>query len=155
MTVNIQHAQYGWLTSASVFTVFLAIVVAHGTPAHAHRQSTAPRVKLDLKTSTDRSGFYCNLRALGSAERDRLRQLAEKLKAARLETKELPDGYAFRLNTELVSISDLAEWISSERKCCPFFDFEIELQRDRGPLWLKLRGPEGVKEFLRHEFATR
>jgi hypothetical protein len=155
MTVNIQHTQYGWLASASVFAVLLAIVVANETHAHAHLQSTVPRVNPGLKTSSDQSGFYCNLRALGSAERERLRQLAESLRAATLETKELPDGYAFRLNTELVSIGDSAEWISSERKCCPFFDFEIELQRDRGPLWLKLRGPEGVKAFMRHELGTR
>lgn len=62
--------------------------------------------------------------------------------AAALETKELPDGYAFRLKSETVSLPDLAEWISAERKCCPFFGFEIELQRDRGPLGLKLKGTE-------------
>jgi len=26
-----------------------------------------------------------------------------------------------------------------------FFDFEVELQRDNGPLWLKLKGKDGVK----------
>jgi hypothetical protein len=81
-----------------------------------------------------------------------LHELVQKLKNARIETEELPDGYAFRLKTEQVSLNELAEYVTSERKCCPFFDFEIELKREGGPLWLRLRGKEGVKAFMRHEF---
>jgi len=153
--VNIHQAQYNWLASASLFATILAVVVVNGLSAHARQQSAAPAVKLESKTPADQSGFYCNLKALNPAERERLHQLTEKIKMARTETKELPDGYAFRLQTEQVSIGELAEFVSSERKCCPFFDFEIELQRDGGPLWLKLRGKEGVKEFMRHEFGMQ
>jgi hypothetical protein len=153
--VNIHQAQYNWLTAASVFTAIFAVVVVNGLSADAHQQSTAPAVKLESKAPTNQTGFYCNLKALNPAERERLHQLTEKIKMARTETKELPDGYAFRLQTEQVSIGELAEYVSSERKCCPFFDFEIELQHDGGPLWLKLRGKEGVKEFMRHEFGMQ
>ncbi len=104
---------------------------------------------------TENSGFYCNLNALSPTERARHRELSSELVAARIETKELPDGYAFRLQSETVSVADLAEWVSAESKCCPFFDFEIELQRDNGPLWLKLRGKDGVKQFIVSEFHLR
>jgi hypothetical protein len=98
------------------------------------------------------SGFYCNTKALSKTERERYNQLTDKFRQARIETKELKNGYAFRLKSEAVSVAELAEWISAERKCCPFFGFEIELQRNGGPLWLKLRGAEGIKAFIRAEF---
>lgn len=101
---------------------------------------------------TQPSGLYCNAKALNKTERERYNQLTHKFRQARIETKELSDGYEFRLNSETVSITELAEWISAERKCCPFFGFEIELQRNNGPLWLKLRGADGVKAFIRGEF---
>jgi hypothetical protein len=85
-------------------------------------------------------------------ERERYNQLTRMLANARVETKELPDGYAFRLKSEVIAVSEVAEWISMERRCCPFFGFEIALERDNGPLWLKLRGSAGVKVFIRAEF---
>lgn len=151
--MNIHQLQYNWFNSASLFVAMFAVIVVNGISAHAHQQSTVPATKLEAKASADQSGFYCNLKALTPEERARLHQITEKIKGARIETKELTDGYAFRLQAEQVSLSELAEYVSSERKCCPFFDFEIELQRDGGPLWLKLRGKEGVKEFMRHEFG--
>ncbi len=99
--------------------------------------------------------FHCDLKVFSKVERDRHKQLSHKLAEARGETRELPDGYAFRLQGEIVSLLDLAEWITYERRCCPFFDFEIELQRDGGPLWLKLRGREEIKQFIRFEFGIR
>ncbi len=100
-------------------------------------------------------GFYCNMNAINSADRERHNSLMRKLEAARIEIRELPDGYAFRLRNESVSLAELGEWISYESKCCPFFDFEIQLERDNGPLWLKLKGKEGIKPFIRAEFGIR
>ena len=153
--MNVHQVRFNWFSSASLFASIFAVVVVNGISAHAHRQRSAPLAKLESKASADQSGFYCNLKALSPAERERLHQLVEKLKAARMVTRELTDGYAFRLQTEQVSIGELAEYVSSERKCCPFFDFEIEVQRDGGPLWLRLKGKEGVKEFMRHEFEIQ
>jgi hypothetical protein len=45
-----------------------------------------------------------------------------------------------------------AEWVSLERKCCPFLAFEIEQPKDQGPVWLRITGPEGVKAFIEEEF---
>jgi hypothetical protein len=105
-----------------------------------------------MKMTDTQNGFYCNTEALNKTERERYNQLTGKLATARVETKELPDGYAFRLKSEVIALSEVAEWISWERKCCPFFGFEIALERHNGPLWLKLRGTDGVKIFIRAEF---
>ena len=153
--MNIHQVQYNWFSSASIFMAMFAVTVVNGFSAHANQQRSVPAARLEAKAPADQSGFYCNLKALTPEERTRLHQVTEKIKAARIETKELTDGYAFRLQAEQVSLGELAEYISSERKCCPFFDFEIEVQRDGGPLWLKLRGKEGVKDFMRHEFEIQ
>jgi len=57
-----------------------------------------------------------------------------------------PDGYAFRFDGEM--FDDIARYVSNERKCCPFLDFVIEVASDGGPLWLRLTGPSGTREFL-------
>ncbi|MEJ7759366.1 MAG: hypothetical protein WKF55_07205 [Gemmatimonadaceae bacterium] len=57
-----------------------------------------------------------------------------------------PDGYAFRFDSE--NFDDIARYVSNERKCCPFLNFVIEVASDGGPLWLRLTGPSGTREFL-------
>lgn len=103
--------------------------------------------------TTEVTGFYCNMGALSSAERARYKVLAEKLKSANVARKEEANGYAFRIDTVEASLVDVAEWVNFEKRCCPFFDFEISLQREGGPLWLKVSGREGVKQFISHEFG--
>lgn len=152
--MKMHRVQHNLITLAMLFVAIVAVVGASriSTHAGARLQTTNPQRQAASKTSKDRSSFYCNLKALSPTERGRLHELVQKLQNARIETEELPDGYAFRLQTEQVSLGELAEYVTSERKCCPFFDFEIELKREGGPLWLRLRGIQGVKSFMRHEF---
>jgi hypothetical protein len=98
--------------------------------------------------------FFCNLAALSPAERAKHEQLGKTIWAAHAGTKELEDGYAFQLHKDKVSVVEVAEWITAEDKCCSFFHFEIEVERNRGPLWLKIRGDEGIKKFIRATFAS-
>jgi len=104
------------------------------------------------KSAMKETGFYCNLNALSGEERKQYAVLSRQLLAAGLEVSELPNGYAFRLAAEKVSLPDVALWMSLERKCCPFFDFQLDVSRDNGPIWLRITGREGVKEFIRSEF---
>ena len=69
------------------------------------------------------------------------------------ETEELPHGYALRFATEEDRLPSLAEFIAGERRCCPFLSFALEVEAGGGPTWLRLTGPEGVKEFLREELG--
>ena len=98
--------------------------------------------------------FACNLKALSSAERAQHRDLSLRLFAAVIETREENDGYAFRIAADKATLADLAAWVVLEQQCCPFFGFQIELVRDRGPVWLHLTGRAGVKEFIRDEFKV-
>ena len=94
--------------------------------------------------------FACNTKALTTTERARHEELSHKLLPAAREERELPNGYAFRLPPADLTMA--AEWVSFERKCCPFFGFEIEQAKDNGPLWLRITGSEGVKPFIVEEF---
>lgn len=98
------------------------------------------------------SPFYCNIKVLSVAERAHKKQIGEKMAASQVETKELANGYAYRYRPGGVSIVELADWVESERRCCPFFDMTIETEREGGPVWLKITGRKGVKEFIRGEF---
>ena len=42
----------------------------------------------------------------------------------------------------------MAEYVTLERLCCPFFDFAIEVGRDRGEVWLKITGGQEAKRIL-------
>ena len=94
--------------------------------------------------------FACDMTALTKSERAHHQRLARTLLVAVEERRELSNGYAFRLPPR--TLMSAAEWISRERRCCPFFTFELEVPRDAGPLWLRVTGSEGVKAFIRAEF---
>jgi len=98
------------------------------------------------------SPFYCNMKTLTAAERLHKKKIGEKMAASRVEMNELPNGYAFRFRPGGVSLVELADWVESERRCCPFFDLAIEAEREGGSVWLKITGREGVKQFIRGEF---
>lgn len=90
----------------------------------------------------------CNIKAISAAERPRYNTLVEKLRRAIRHRRELPDGYAFRLNEETITLTELAEWIRMERQCCPFLIFKIEIPASNQSLQLTLRGPSGTKAIL-------
>jgi hypothetical protein len=98
------------------------------------------------------SPFYCNIKVLSVTERAHKKQIGEKMAASQVETKELANGYAYRYRPGGVSLVELADWVESERRCCPFFDMALETEREGGPVWLKITGRESVKQFIRGEF---
>jgi hypothetical protein len=101
------------------------------------------------------SGLTCNINGIPLQERARYGQLVEVLRHAVQKRRELPDGYAFQMDTKQIGTDQLAEWIELERQCCPFFEFEIRWTRQNGAVWLNLSGPEGVKDFILDEFGLR
>jgi len=94
--------------------------------------------------------FSCNLTVLSEEDVASYQKLTRSLLAAVQETAELPDGYAFRFTPE--ALLSAAQWVAFESKCCPFFAFDIEVASYTGPLWLRITGADGVKEFIRAEF---
>ena len=80
---------------------------------------------------------------------DREASLLAQFRSRAIETKELQQGYAFRLPGDSDSIGLIAELILAERKCCPFLAFELVAEPNLGPVTVRVTGPTGTKEFLR------
>jgi hypothetical protein len=122
------------------------------------RRADTQTITQEKKMSENVAGespIACNLKALDREQRRRHQSLTAQLRAAVQESRELPDGYSFRLPSDEATIQRTAEWITLERRCCPFLAFGLEVGREKGPLWLSLTGREGVKPFLKIEFGLK
>jgi hypothetical protein len=121
-------------------------------------RATAQAKEQEKKMSDNVAGespIACNLNAIDRERRRRHQSLTAQLRAAVQETRELPDGYSFRLPSDEATFQMTAEWITLERRCCPFLAFGLEAGRENGPLWLSLTGREGVKPFLKIELGIK
>ncbi len=67
------------------------------------------------------------------------------------EATEIQGGYGFRYNAD--QYEQVVQFIEKERRCCPFFTFNLEVTPAQGPLWLRITGGEGVKEFIQCELG--
>jgi hypothetical protein len=139
------------LRSAAGAVLMLLMVTggAGRTPTQASAATTSPA----RQTATG-SKFYCNIKALNPADRAHHKQLTDKLIRARKEIVETEKGYEFQFSPTAVSIAELADWVVAEAKCCPFFYFHIDLEREGSLVCLGLTGPEGIKPFIRTEFQV-
>ena len=99
------------------------------------------------------SPFACNALALSPEVRKRhFEEVGPALLKLKKSTRELPDGYEFQLPADKATWQLLTEWVIDERLCCPFLDIELRLSREGGPLWLRLTGRSGTKEFIKEGF---
>jgi len=100
------------------------------------------------------SPLACNAFALSPEVRKRhFEELGPALLKLKKSTRELPDGYEFELPADNKTYQLLTEWAFQERLCCPFFDIGLRLDRENGPLWLRLTGRPGTKEFIKMELG--
>jgi hypothetical protein len=101
---------------------------------------------MDART-TDTVPLACVPGAIPAEERPaHFALVAELFATAVLERTEVPGGYGFRFADE--RFESVAKFVANERKCCPFLDFEITVPAAGGPVWLRMTGPEGTREFL-------
>lgn len=103
-------------------------------------------------TTASQPQFYCNAKAFSPAERVRHKELTDKILATRNNIVEMPKGYEFQFSPAKISMAELAQWTAAESKCCPFFDFHIDLEEEGKLLCLRLTGRDGIKLFIRQEF---
>jgi hypothetical protein len=111
--------------------------------------------KVEKKKAPQESPLACNMRALDAEGRKRHKVVSEQMRDAVKEAQPLPDGYALRFEAAQATILLVSEFIARERLCCPFFRFELIAEQENGPLWLRLRGREGVKEFIEAELGLK
>ena len=103
----------------------------------------------DAGCTTNELPIACNLPE--QEQQRRREELASDIYKNFQQADELADGYAFRYPGGEAWAAKLLEFITFERRCCPFITFELLFEPAQGPVWLRLRGAAGVKEFIREE----
>jgi len=100
-----------------------------------------------IQTNNDRTAPEAPIAcALGVGEQVTRRDEITRLFEGRQQVRELPDGYAVQFSGDDNVAAGLLRFIIGERACCPFFTFELTFESRQGPIWVRLRGPEGTKE---------
>ena len=130
-----------------IIVAFLALLcLVYGRSIRADETTLSQSAKHE-------SPFACNAFALSPEIRKRhFEKLGPALLKLKKSTRELPDGYEFELPADNKTYQLLTEWAFQERLCCPFFDIDLRFDRENGPLWLRLTGRSGTKEFIKEEF---
>jgi hypothetical protein len=140
-------------TKATVAAITL--LVAGKIAAAPARRTTTLLASQDNQATATKSRFYCNSKALTPEERSHHKQLSDKLMSVREKIVEVEKGYEFQFSPQNVTLAELADWVVKESKCCPFFDFHLDLENEGKLVCLRLTGEEGIKEFIRAEFQIR
>lgn len=145
--------QQRMLLMSLIFAASAIILSASVSPAGQKKTGAKPDPKGKSeqmsKVKKEESPIMCVLGALDAKQLARQQELRQQLREKTQEVRELKDGYALRLPAESGMILSAAEFITLERLCCQFFNFELEVEGEQGSLWLKLTGREGVKDFLK------
>ena len=149
--MTMQQEQNGRKRKLRVAVAGVAALLSSGALVQSSPQETKAREK-EKQVLTTQNKFYCNIKALNPAERIRHKELTDKLIAARKEIVETEKVSNFSPSN--VSLAELADWVEAEGKCCRFFDFHIDLEREGTLLCLRLTGEEGIKPFIRTEFQV-
>ena len=106
----------------------------------------------DTQQESEAVPLACLLTGEGRAARG---EVVRPLMASYQQVRELEDGYAFQFPGESEWIQRVVTFIAEERKCCPFFTFELQYEPNLGPIWLRLRGSAEIKALLRDEWLTQ
>jgi hypothetical protein len=137
-----------------VFFIGSAVMAVVWALAFLPKPSAAQQSS-DSSHGKQESPFACNRFGLTPEERKRhFDVLGPMLRSLRTGVRELENGYEFQFPSDRATFQLLAEWSIQERLCCPFFDIELRLEREGGPLWLRLTGREGTKEFIKADFPA-
>jgi hypothetical protein len=91
----------------------------------------------------------CNL---SGDEQVRRREAARGMLDRSRLVGEMEDGYEFAFPGDAEWAMRLTEFIVAERSCCTFFSFELAF--GPGGILLRVRGPEGTKQFIDEELSA-
>ncbi len=96
----------------------------------------------------------CDLTALTDAQRERHLQILREVFGLKQSLRELPDGFALEYADEPSIYLLLAEFMSLEHRCCPFFHLSLEVEPEQEVIWLHIGGSAEIKEFARMEMLS-
>ena len=112
-------------------------------------------MNVDMKPPAQNIPLACNMDVFMPAEREKHIQTTTQLFQSVQTIHEAENGFEFMFPNfvEQENLTQLAEFIFNERRCCPFLEFTLKIVPNGTPISLLLTGPEGTQEFLRAEFT--
>ena len=108
-------------------------------------------MKDSAQRAKDTLPIACSLSGPDLAKRRR--ELTRNVFGNALAVRDLEDGYEFVFQGNTGRAASLVELIEAERTCCPFFTFDLHFEPGGGQISLRVRGPEGTKEFVAVELG--
>ena len=117
----------------------------------------ARRIKLSMCGCEDKATksvhgdtpIACDLTVFSISERMEHLALAKSLLQQVSELVEHNDGFTFVFDKSPHLELQVVNWVSKDKRCCPFFSFELSSTNTPPLLNLKISGPDGAKEILR------
>lgn len=82
------------------------------------------------------------------AQLERREQLADTVFEEIKTIEEHETGYSFTFPGKPETLEAVLAFIATERECCPFLRFELDVAPDNEPFTLRLSGPDGVKDLI-------
>jgi hypothetical protein len=122
--------------------------------AHDQRTGIDSCRPLYIAAAVD-AAIACQLGVFSAEERQQYGAMRAKIDAAVTRIVEVDQGYEFHLPGDDVMLALVAEWITLERRCCPFFDFAVAIGGSDSSIRLALTGGVEVKRFLGSELRSR
>ncbi|MEM8529860.1 MAG: hypothetical protein AAGF95_03400 [Chloroflexota bacterium] len=105
-----------------------------------------------MTNDSDEVPIACVLTALTQSEQERRQWLAERLFDRVQQIRELDNGFALELPDDDEIWLQMAEFVTLERRCCPFLSFALYSAEEQRPTQLHITGRSGVKAFLQQQF---
>lgn len=102
----------------------------------------------EMKSLTEQAKLSCKLTTPELQQRKKT--VIAQLKKLILDKVEIENGYRYKFNSTDEILDQLTLFVKTERMCCSFFTFKIEVDNTNFTC-LQLSGPEGVKEFIKEE----
>ena len=114
-----------------------------------HLSSSAQEKTKDMKTFNEQAKLTCKLTTPELQQRKKT--VIAELKNQVLEKVETDQGFKYKFDGSDKILDLLNSFIKTERLCCDFFVFNLTASSDTKFAWLELSGPEGTKDFIKHE----
>lgn len=114
-----------------------------------HLSSSAQEKTKDMKTLTEQAKLTCKLTTPELQQRKKT--VIAELKSQVLDKVETDQGFKYKFEGSDKMLDLLNSFIKTERLCCDFFVFSLTASSDTKFTWLELSGPEGTKDFIKHE----
>jgi hypothetical protein len=111
----------------------------------------AQQTNLTMKDLTERAKLTCKLTTPELQQRKRT--LIAELKTLVKERKEGTNRVQYKFESSDNNIDLVSSFVKTERLCCDFFEFTVQVGADSEFIWLTLSGPNGVNEFIQGEIG--